>query len=219
MSSRCFDPRVLGLLFAACASQAQVNRCTGPQGQVRYSDRACEAHGLTRDAEGSRRLSGVRIEYYDVAGADGGALLSSLAQRGPKGFHGLTDWEFRYDYRVAPTPEGTCRVTGVRTAVTGRILLPRWVDEPKAPTALRQAWATYMDALMKHEEGHMATGQSLTRALQSDIGAATGPDCKTLRTDVERLAQGLINDHQARDQRYDADTQHGATQGARFTPP
>ncbi|GLS94698.1 DUF922 domain-containing protein [Piscinibacter gummiphilus] len=219
MSSKCFDPRVLGLLFAACAAQAQVNRCTGPQGEVRYSDRTCEALGLTRDAESSRRLSGVRIEYYDVSGADGGTLSASLAQRGPKGFHGLTDWEYRYDYRVAPTPAGTCRVTGVRTSVTGRILMPRWVDEPKAPKALREAWSTYMDALMKHEEGHMATGQSLTRALQADIGAATGPDCKTLRADVERLAQDLMAEHQERDRRYDAETQHGATQGARFTPP
>jgi predicted secreted Zn-dependent protease len=221
VSSKCSDPRVLGLLLVVMSTtaQAQVNRCTGPQGQVRYSDRACEAQGLARDAEASRRLSGVRVEYYDVTGVDGGALSASLAQRGPKGFHGLTDWEFRYDYRVAPTPEGTCRVTGVRTSVTGRILVPRWVDEPKAPKALREAWSTYMDALMKHEEGHMATGQSLTRALQSDIGAATGPDCKTLRADVERLAQGLIDGHQARDQRYDAETQHGATQGARFTPP
>lgn len=219
MFSKCFDPRVLGLLFAACAAQAQVNRCTGPQGQVRYSDRACEAQGLARDAEASRRLSGVRVEYYDVSGLDGGTLLASLSQRGPQGFHGLTDWEYRYDYRVAPTPEGRCRVTGVRTSVTGRILMPRWVDEPKAPTALRQAWSTYLGALMTHEEGHMDTGQALTRALTSEIGAATGPDCKTLRADVERIAQGLMADYQARDQRYDTETQHGATQGARFTPP
>ena len=111
MSSKCFDPRVLGLLFAAFAAQAQVNRCTGPQGEVRYSDRACEALGLTRDAESSRRLSGVRLEYYDVSGADGGTLSAWLAQRGPKGFHGLTDWEYRYDYRVAPTPAGTISLT------------------------------------------------------------------------------------------------------------
>jgi len=221
VSSKCSDRRILGLLLvvAATTAQAQVNRCTGPEGRVRYSDRPCEAQGLVRDADASRRLSGVRVVYLDVAGVDGPALSASLAGRGPDGFHGLADWEYRYDYRVAPTPEGTCRVTGVRTAIEGRIRLPRWTDEARAPKALREAWTTYLDALMRHEDGHMATGQALVRALSSDLAAATGPDCKTLRADVERQAQRLIDEHQERDRSYDTETQHGAAQGVRFTPP
>jgi predicted secreted Zn-dependent protease len=215
VSSKCSDGLLLALLLVAGGAQAQVHRCTGEGGRVRYADRPCETLGMARDAEASRRLSGVTVVPYDVAGRDAAALQAAL----PDGFHGLARWDVTYSYRVAPTPQGTCRVTGVRTAMTGRLTVPRWTDEAQAAPALRAAWTRYLDALMRHEDGHLDTGHALARALHQDIGAATGPDCKTLRADIDHRAERLIDDHQARDRRYDAETDHGATQGARFVWP
>jgi predicted secreted Zn-dependent protease len=199
---------------AASGAQAQVNRCTDAHGRVSYADGPCEGPGSRRDGTASRRLSGIVVEHYDVRGADGNALLADLARRGPKGFHGMTNWRYDYRYRYEPAPRGGCRVSSVSTSVSGRILMPRWVDEAKAAAPLRETWQRYVAALMRHEEGHMANGQALSRALQSDLGALTAPTCEQLESRVDRTAQALIDDHRARDHRYDIETRHGTTQGA-----
>ena len=195
------------------AAHPQVNRCIRPDGRVEYTDAACEAAGYARDGAASRRLSGVIVEHYDVRGHDGPTLLADLARRGPKGFHGMTDWHFDYRYRYAPAPGG-CRVTSVTTTVRGRILMPRWVDAERAAPELRDTWARYRAALMAHEEGHIATGEALTRALKTDLGAMRASSCERLREQVEAAAEQVIDDHLALDRAYDARTRHGATQGA-----
>ena len=221
VSSKSCDPLLVGVLVLSVASgvQAQVNRCTDTGGRVRYSDVPCDSAGMARDGATSRRLSGIVVEHYDVRGTDGPALLADLARRGPKGFHGMTNWRYNYRYRYEPAPQGGCRVSAVSTSVTGRILLPRWVDEARAPLPMREAWQRYVAALMRHEEGHMATGQALTRALQSDLGALAAPTCEQLKAHVDRTAEALIADHHARDRRYDAETRHGTTQGAFLSLP
>lgn len=220
VSSRCSDLLILASLAALLpqAAQAQVNRCIRPDGRVVYTDAACEAAGFSRDAASSRRLSGVVVEHYDVRGHDGPALLEDLARRGPQGFHGMTNWHFDYRYRYAPQGGG-CRVTSVSTSVRGRILMPRWVDAHRATPALRATWARYQSALMAHEEGHIATGESLTRALKTDLGAMQAATCEHLRAQVDAAAQILIDEHLARDRAYDARTRHGATQGAYLNLP
>lgn len=200
-------------LTVPSAAVPQVNRCVTADGRVSYSDGACAAGAGVRDDGASRRLSGVVVSHYDVRGTDGASLLNDLAARGPAGFHGITHWNFNYRYHYAPSGSG-CRMTSVTTEVAGRILMPRWLDEVRAPAALRATWKRYVAALMAHEEGHMATGQALVRALQADLGALTAPSCGQLKADAERTAAALLDTYRARDRAYDAQTRHGATQGA-----
>ena len=209
VSLKCFDRPIPGVpaLSAAFEAPARVDLRTGAGGRVSHRDAAC-------DDSASRRLSCIVVEHYDVRGTDGQALLADLARRGPQGFHGMTNWRYDYRYRYEPAPQGGCRVSSVATSVTGRILMPRWVDEARAPVPLRETWRKYVAALMRHEEGHIATGEALTRALQADLRALAAPTCDLLTAHVDRTAQALIDDHHACDRRYDMETRHGTTQGA-----
>lgn len=220
VSSKCSDRLIAALLLVAAGGvSAQVNRCTGDGDRLRYTDRSCETLGLQRDADISQRLAGVVLVPVDVSGRDAVSLQSSLAERGPAGFHASAEWEVGYRYRVAPAGDGRCRVTGIQTTLTGRLRLPRWTDEASAPPALKAAWTRYLDALSRHEDGHLANGLALAKALSAEVVPATAADCKTLRADIETAARRLIEEHQARDRRYDRETDHGATQGARFVSP
>ncbi len=162
------------LVVAALPSGAQVNRCLNDSGRAVYGDQACESASFTRDAEASRRLSGVAIDRYPVHGTDADTLLADLRQRAPSGFHGFANWavDYRYDFR----PEGgRCRVIAVRTQVKGRVLMPQWVDEARAPQPLRDDWRRYEAALIVHEEGHIAHGQLLVRRCSASWAPSPRP--------------------------------------------
>jgi predicted secreted Zn-dependent protease len=203
---------------SAMPAGAQVNRCTDAQGRTVYGDQACEATGATRDADTSRRLSGITVERYAVQGTDATTLLADLRRRGPSGFHGMASWNIDYRYNFQ-TEGAQCRITSVRTTVKGRVLMPQWVDEPHAPKPMREAWQRYDAALIAHEEGHVAHGQTLVRALQRELGGLHAATCDELKQHVTATATRLIEAHKDLDRAYDERTQHGTTQGALLVLP
>jgi predicted secreted Zn-dependent protease len=154
---------------------------------------------------------------YPVTGRDYASLVRSLSANGPKGFHGLANWDISYQYTTVPS--GTmCRFDSVRLTVKGEILMPKWTDEAAAPPSLRQRWQDYYAALQQHEEGHVQHGNELAALVQEKFLGYGDMACGQAKAIAQSEFDRLYNNLKNRDKEYDQRTQHGATQGARFLP-
>jgi predicted secreted Zn-dependent protease len=210
----------LGLLLAASSTQGQIYRCDR-DGAVAYSDRPCEAGAKSRSKtyaatgpSGSLDLQ-VNTVHYDVRGHDYPSLVRSLRANGPQGFHGLARWNVAFDYNMEPRGPD-CAISAVRVRVAGEILMPRWVDAESAPLALQRRWSDHYAALQRHEEGHIQHGRELALLTKERLMGLGAMDCDRLKTLARDEFQRLHANLKARDKEYDARTNHGATQGARF---
>lgn len=209
-----------GLLLLAGAAQAQVYRCE-QNGKLAFSDQPCvagakssqKAHA-TSSATGTLDLE-IPVKHYTVQGLTYEALSQSLTANGPKGFHGLASWGIAYEYTTKKVRDG-CQMEAVRVKVSGNILMPRWSDEPAAPPDLQRRWSTYSAALKQHEDGHIQHGRELAMLVKERLLGLGAVPCEQMKALTEGVFQRLAANLKARDAEYDARTQHGATQGARF---
>lgn len=126
----------------------------------------------------------VVYRFYDVTGTTIGQLRASLKENGPKGFYGFTKPHYGKGERCF---EGSVRIK-----------LPRWPGLEMAPRLLQWRWKRMYAALVRHEERHAAHFvQAAAQMRQS--GCA--------RFEIIR------DKWQARTDRYDRLTRHGALEG------
>ncbi len=187
------------LLAAVCTPAKALQKCIGADGRVTYSDRGC-ASGDRQKNLGGASLDGVTLEYYDVSA--------------PGGHQGHTDWYLSYQFRTHPVPGG-CGVESVTTKLDLKVRLPRWRGaQPSADFDAR--WTRYLSALEVHEAGHVQTGRDFESNFRKAALATSAPDCGALGGAVRSRFAAMLKQAQARDVEYDAETGHGATQGAVF---
>lgn len=209
----------LTFLLAAGATHGQIYRCD--RDGVAYSDRPCEPGAKsTLKATTPTAPSGaldlqIKTAYYDVRGDDYPSLIRSLRANGPQGFHGLARWNVAFDYEMEPRG-ADCAISAVRVRVAGEILMPRWVDQATAPLELQRRWSDHYAALQRHEEGHIQHGRELALLVKERLMGLGVMACDRLKALARDESHRLHENLKARDREYDARTNHGATQGARF---
>lgn len=161
------------------------------------------------------------VEHYSIDGATPADLRRELNAKGPMGsggrrFDGYTRWYVSWQYRYNRT-DGGCAIGSVSTHVKVTMTLPRWSSPSRGDDATRQQWARYLSALELHEQGHrrhgIDAGHEVDRAIAAMPPAA---HCDALGAAANALGASILKKYNQRDLDYDRDTQHGATQGARF---
>lgn len=222
----------LALLLAGSPALAELRKCIGADGRISYSNQPCPAGAKTGSVRAPTgpsvpsaapspgaapgRSSGVTITYYDVEGVEHAILLRALNARGPKGFHGYTEWWVSYQYETT-VQAGRCAVGKVSTRLEGQVTMPRWVKRAGASAELVARWQRYERALLVHEEGHVDHGRELARVLEAELSRLpAAQDCQALDQAVRLRFDALLRQYQARDREYDLRTSHGKTQGAFF---
>lgn len=164
-----------------------------------------------------------QIQYvrYEVTGADARALRRNLNQKTPvniggKRFDAKTDWNVSWRYQFE-TADGLCRIGATSTQVTSIITMPAWRNESAAPVTDAGRWNQYIESLTIHEEGHhrnaLAAAEQIEKALPN---LPPQPDCKQAGAAAEAKGHAVMDEIRVIDARYDAETRHGATQGAYF---
>jgi predicted secreted Zn-dependent protease len=160
----------------------------------------------------SPRVAHATMHYYAVGGATEAqirARLDARAPASPDGFKGdaYTSWHYRWSWPGYGA--ATCELARATVTLTVDVHFPRWTHPRGAPAAVAAAWNRYARALAVHESGHAAYARARYPYVVRAIKRAT---CRT--ADAAARAQlALIRRHDAA---YDASTNHGATQGARF---
>jgi predicted secreted Zn-dependent protease len=158
-------------------------------------------------------------ETYDVRGMNIPELRAGLRQSGIRmqdgnTYDALTSWAVRWEYDYESSSAG-CTVDDFRAHVDVTIRYPRWVSDNEAPAPTAEAWDSYLNSLIRHEQGHrdiaVAAADAMTRSISKLPPAAT---CADLDRAVEDLGRSFMKRLCLEQQAYDADTDHGVVQGA-----
>ena len=128
----------------------------------------------------------VNSTYYAITGTTSAELKAQMKSLGPQGYWAYTTWNVNWT--------GNCRVS-LKISYT----YPRWTNQGSAPPALRAAWNQMMTNLRTHEEGHGQHGKNAAKEIEQS-------HC---RSDPKTITQKWA----AQDKTYDAQTNHGRTQG------
>ena len=161
-----------------------------------------------------------RMNYYLVTGRTGAEVRAAMNKVRPTDSHGLrvdarTTWDIRWSYRFRPGPDG-CVVTSFNVTLTTAMTLPKWTDLTTAPVALQNQWNAYYTALLQHEQGHIRIGELAAGAIREAGPKVTAANCSTMGAAIDRKGQELLAEYGRQEVRYDAETNHGVKQGAKF---
>lgn len=150
----------------------------------------------------------VREQPFSITGATPAELRDALSILGPlrdgARYAAFTDWTVTY--RVRPARH-------IHVTASAVVHLPLLRAPRSAPRALVERWNLYVEALRRHEMGHVAIARAAARAVHAAL-AALPPDAPPPL--VAASASAALAELRAAERAYDIDTRHGATQGAVF---
>ena len=168
--------------------------------------------------------SEIEYAYYDIYGTDESTLRSEMNQKGHHAGDGEvydahTEWNIGWKYWFKQEKD-SCSVGSVRVTVMVKLNLPRWQDSSGAAQAsesLRSKWKQFSEALLIHENIHkdyaITAGQEIHDAILRLPGS---PGCDELKTKVSETGKIMVAGVATKNEKFDADTDHGRTQGAIF---
>jgi len=123
-------------------------------------------------------------------------------------------WHLSGGWEGQPTANG-CELKDAAFTLKVTLNIPALTIGPATTNELLQGWNAYVERLKLHEAGHIDTSVKQARKLRDDFGNfPPAPNCDTLDQRLQARFDQTIQTIKALDIRYDADTQHGATQGA-----
>jgi predicted secreted Zn-dependent protease len=161
------------------------------------------------------------ITYYDVTGASAAAVRTDLDQLGPmdqiegRRHDAVTHWNIRWRYSYSGSSSG-CRIASVAVTVDATTTMPR-LKSDAASTELTDAFASFADKLLAHEKDHAQNALDTARRIEHGIGdLPPESSCDQLGRIANALGERLLEEGRRLDVEYDARTQHGRSQGARF---
>ncbi len=163
-----------------------------------------------------------KIEYYDVTGNTPQEIRQDLNRIGPltdagrQRFDAVTNWYVRWRYNYARTSQ-SCSISSVSLTVEVAIKMPRLAPSPNRLAMVTSAFEDFAKNLMTHEKGHAQNGIDIARRIEEGIRKLPPESsCEQLGQIANALGNSLIKEANRADIEYDARTQHGRTQGARF---
>jgi predicted secreted Zn-dependent protease len=162
------------------------------------------------------------IAYYDVAGATAREIRAELDRLRPtdaltkRRLDATTRWHVKWTYRYRNVGQD-CAIARIAVTVDATIMLPRLAADTSRPAELTRQFEEFAAKLLLHEEGHVQNGIDIAKRIEAAVlGMKPHPTCDALGRAANALAQSLIKEANQNDVDYDARTQDGRTQGARF---
>lgn len=170
----------------------------------------------------SRRPSNsTSFTYYDAYPTSMQNLREALFAATPilferKPYLGLTNWNIEWATTTRQMQK-RCQIDTADAGATIKYTMPRLGNRSSLNSNTLQAFDDFYDRLFEHEEGHANNGKAAAKEIQTALLLI--PPQATC-ADLYPLANKSVNDVIARyneeDKRYDRDTDHGLTQGARI---
>jgi predicted secreted Zn-dependent protease len=152
------------------------------------------------------------VNYYDISGATADEMRTHLNALRPTAYDGskgdaVTSWHIQWNWPGYGT--SSCDLSGATVGYDIKVAFPHWVQPANPDPGLVVRWTTYTRNLATHEEGHV---DYVVDNYQSVAAAIKGATCAT----ADAAARAALDPIRQHDRDYDADTDHGATQGATF---
>lgn len=105
---------------------------------------------------------------------------------------------------------------GVEVSMTSTF--PRWTDSARAPAALRERWAAYLEALKAYEAPHRKTAISFASRTLDKIKKLHSSDCKSLIVKVDEVGHAYAKEIQVQIQKDNAGEQGKKLRAAALFP-
>ncbi len=154
------------------------------------------------------RIAGVDMDYYDVSGSSAVEIRHNLnRQHVHGGFDGYTGWNVHWNWPGFGS--NTCDLDSASLQTDVRVRLPRWQPPRDADPALVLKWNNYLGSLAHHEQGHVQLARQGFAKMQQILQSSS---C----AEADAKLNAVLGEMRQADLRYDADTGHGSTQGAKF---
>jgi predicted secreted Zn-dependent protease len=159
----------------------------------------------------------VRRETYTIAGSRLDHLQRAVLLLGPRRngvvHPAFTDWEVRWSY----APEHGAfdvRATDPQVVAEVTCTFPIWRPPSSVSVDLVSCWAAYLDALERHEQGHVDLGGAAATAIYEALRTLSPYATPgALQSAAESAVTAVLEEMRARERAYDEATGHGATQG------
>lgn len=154
--------------------------------------------------------------FYEVSGGSAEELEESLRERGPRDQVGLrrfayTDWTIKWEWRRFE--DGSVDPSTVSLTCVATILLPKVSDPDSLPPILRHSWNSFMERTRRHELHHVShVEQTAPRIIQQLRDEYQRVGTISL-TRAKSIVREVIAHIKAMDRHYDAETDHGRTEG------
>ncbi len=162
-----------------------------------------------------------KYEYHEVFGncekdVQCEMLQKAIRWKDGKKYDSVTSWKVKWDYAYNRDSQA-CFADSFKVSIEITFRLPKWVCKGKAPQSLVDKWDSYIKNLIAHENGHrdiaLKAADELGRTIAELPPAST---CADLDREVQALSRERIKRLDEDQKIYDADTNHGFTQGAVF---
>jgi len=160
-------------------------------------------------------------ELYEITGCGENDLRDQMNRQGTawsdgKKYDSVTKWRVTWDYGHDRSMQ-SCSAEAFQATAEITIRYPTWVRRDGATQELADKWEGYIASLIVHEEGHrdmvVKAIEDVTHAV-AQLPAA--PSCAELDRRVRSLCHERMAKLSAEAKEYDAETLHGAEQGAVF---
>ena len=160
-------------------------------------------------------------EYYTIYGNDALTLQQQIAHCAPGSsasnlaeFTAQTAYNLTWQYGTTVFDDGTCQAGNVKIGVHTQTVLPSWQPGTDATPGLAARWSNFAAALAVHEQGHASLAADYAGQILADVSAVPVQSCDTLTSTLNAVIQNDAAGLSAASERYDTQTNHGATQGA-----
>lgn len=160
-------------------------------------------------------------EYYEITGNSAVELRGQMSKNGPtwedgKTYDSVTSWRWTLDFGPDRAFQA-CSATSFQVSMDIKFLFPKWSRTGEEPQLLVEMWQTYLKNITAHERGHRDL--AVDAAYEFSRTVSRWPrdlSCGEFERRARDLGRELMEKLNAEELAYDADTNHGSTQGAYF---
>lgn len=159
---------------------------------------------------------GAEVTYYDIKGSTAPQLVAEMRKLGPQDgrYFGETHSPLRWTWRTRNNGVN-CTLTAVSVRMRSDVTLPRWTPPKDTLPGLATQWNQFIAALETHEVGHKNIAARGAKDILHKLQTLSAP-CASMSNEANRMTADIVTRMRAEQVAYDAETRHGATQGATF---
>jgi predicted secreted Zn-dependent protease len=179
--------------------------------------------GIARADDPDLVVSAPTKAPYVIKGSTAAELRAQMNLLGPfsakekRRFDAKTDSKPFAEFTLVRKKGKSCNIKTVKVTITTKFIVPEWTPPADVDPALVKKWNTFLANLQIHENGHQQlaidAGKDLLAKIKNLPGARS---CEALNKDAQAIqpkAQAMLEKNM---EKYDTDTRHGETQGAKF---
>lgn len=158
--------------------------------------------------------------YYQIYGYNAAQARQQITQCAPRlssgndDFTGYTSYRLNWLYNYGDNGSGQCTLSNIKIGMHIGEVLPALQLSQYADSGFAAKWQAFVPALDTHEHGHIALDEQYASKILSDLQSFPASDCGTISQAATNLISSDIAVLDQANSTYDAQTNHGATQGA-----